>query len=338
MKIAVRDLKPNPFRRMDKGYPIDRKKVQSLKDSITETSFWDNIIARKVDGHFELAYGHHRWVALKELGIEEINIPIRDLDDRTMLKIMANENMEQWAWNVGVINETIEAVRDFIKKSGAPATFDWQKGIEDFLGKGWSGQVIKSALATIAADAVTEEQEAESEAEVKEAVEEAKETKTKPKKKRVKRAVSRKAVETFTLPSHADVIRTLLTSPLYGGLLAKGDQEKFVKKMYKEMVDGNIEITESHIKEKFCDSILKMFKKQIEARKEEQESLKKALERAKPKFDKAAIQACKEWQKVCVAILKVKTPMKDLDAVGVDKVEVLIGRVESRISAWRHSL
>ena len=115
MKIQVSNLRANPFRRITK-YPIDREKIKELKASIKETTFWDNIICRKADSIYEIAYGHHRLVAIKELGIEEVNIPVRDIDDATMIKIMANENRDSWKCSPAVINETVWVVRDFLDK------------------------------------------------------------------------------------------------------------------------------------------------------------------------------------------------------------------------------
>jgi ParB-like chromosome segregation protein Spo0J len=65
MQIAVKDLLPNPFRHLER-YPINQEKVEMLARSIKDTSFWDNIVARKATngsvGKFEIAYGHHRWL------------------------------------------------------------------------------------------------------------------------------------------------------------------------------------------------------------------------------------------------------------------------------------
>ena len=46
MKVEVSKLKPNPYRRIDE-YQIDKEKVAELKMSISDTSFWDNLLARK---------------------------------------------------------------------------------------------------------------------------------------------------------------------------------------------------------------------------------------------------------------------------------------------------
>lgn len=112
MKIAVKNLRPNPFRHLER-YPIDDVKVDALKKSIKETTFWDNVLVRPAtNGHdgFELAYGHHRYIALKKLGVDKIDVPCRDLDDTTMAKIMAYENQEEWGTNAKVEMETIRSI------------------------------------------------------------------------------------------------------------------------------------------------------------------------------------------------------------------------------------
>jgi ParB/RepB/Spo0J family partition protein len=117
MKIKVSAIRPNPFRHIEK-YPILEEKVEALKTSISETEFWDNIVVRRAsEGDkiaYELAYGHHRLEALKALGIEEIDIPVKDIEDAMMLKIMANENMDSWKSNPAVIMETVSAAKEFL--------------------------------------------------------------------------------------------------------------------------------------------------------------------------------------------------------------------------------
>ena len=112
MKIMVKDLVSNPYRQMEK-YPIDRAKVEALKTSIKDTGFWDNLLVRKKNGKYQIAYGHHRLLAIRELGIEKIEAPVRDLEDAAMLRIMAEENIE-WSTSPAVINETVLAVKMFL--------------------------------------------------------------------------------------------------------------------------------------------------------------------------------------------------------------------------------
>lgn len=113
MKVKVKDIRPNPYRNTE-TYKIDREKVDSLKISIQETDFWDNILLREKDGVYQLAYGHHRLQAIKELGLEEIDVPVKDIGDAMMLKIMANENLEAYSPTTSMVVETVEAAKDFI--------------------------------------------------------------------------------------------------------------------------------------------------------------------------------------------------------------------------------
>jgi hypothetical protein len=112
MKFKLKDVHSNPFRDMDR-YPIHPQKIEQLKRSIESTSFWDNVVARhREGGGIEIAYGHHRLVALRALhGPEtEFDWIVRDLDDKEMLKIMAHENLDEWGHDSGIERETVRAV------------------------------------------------------------------------------------------------------------------------------------------------------------------------------------------------------------------------------------
>jgi ParB-like chromosome segregation protein Spo0J len=111
VKFKLKDVEPNPFRHLEK-YPIDRDKVKALRESIQETSFWDNIVARKRDGKAEIAYGHHRLTALREeFGpSHEIDLIVRPLTDEQMVKIMARENLDEWASSASVMMETVRVI------------------------------------------------------------------------------------------------------------------------------------------------------------------------------------------------------------------------------------
>jgi len=120
MKVKVKDLLPNPFRDI-KHYPISSEKVESLAKSITQTGFWDNILARKKNGKIEIAYGHHRLVVLQRDCAPDfvVDIPVKDLDDATMIRIMANENDESWTMGPGIIDETVRVTYEYLSSSFA---------------------------------------------------------------------------------------------------------------------------------------------------------------------------------------------------------------------------
>ena len=115
MKIKIADIEPNPYRKIDE-YPIDEEKVTALMNSITEKTFWDNILVRPhptKKGKYQLAYGHHRLVALQRLKFKEIDIPCRNIEDAAMIQIMAEENLN-WSTAPTVMVQTIQAAKDFI--------------------------------------------------------------------------------------------------------------------------------------------------------------------------------------------------------------------------------
>jgi hypothetical protein len=100
---------------MPTARPTGRSAMISWREQ-QDTGFWDNILARGIDGRVQIAYGHHRWKALKRVMnlTDMVDIPVKDLDDATMLKIMANENMESWALGPKVIDETIKVTKKFL--------------------------------------------------------------------------------------------------------------------------------------------------------------------------------------------------------------------------------
>jgi hypothetical protein len=118
MKVQIKDLYPNPYRDMD-NYPINRVKVDALKSSIKQTGFWDNIVARQKDGKIQIAYGHHRLTALREAlpWDTEVDIPIKDLPDSTMIQIMANENMQEYSTSPATIDETVKVAKKFLEEN-----------------------------------------------------------------------------------------------------------------------------------------------------------------------------------------------------------------------------
>lgn len=191
MKIKVKDLRPNPFRDLN-ICPIDYDKVGRLKLSIKELDFWDNLLARPAkdeEGKYELAYGYHRLEALRALEWEEIDIPVKNLTDENMIRIMGKENQEWYGKNTAVIIETIKVAKEFIENHIAEKNAVYEdldkwcrelfenesnfkmsinKGtlgqnnqsvgrsvIERFLGKTWDTNTIKFALKVMGGETET---------------------------------------------------------------------------------------------------------------------------------------------------------------------------------------
>ena len=110
----------------------------------------------------------------------------RDLDDATMLRIMANENLSDWAATPAVINETVFAAKAFLDEElGKYSDYDSSQellsrlGVKDqaalgaakkgvgestikrFLGSNWSTHMIRESLAVYRSVQEDEDREAQ---------------------------------------------------------------------------------------------------------------------------------------------------------------------------------
>ncbi len=91
MKIAVSNLRPNPFQ--------ERKDFAegtgTLEMSMKRHGFLGSLVARKKGNTWELAFGERRLMAAKKVGIKEIEIDVQDLDDEKMMVLTTIENVQR---------------------------------------------------------------------------------------------------------------------------------------------------------------------------------------------------------------------------------------------------
>ena len=148
MKVKVKDVSPNPYRNIE-HYPLNKDKIIALTQSIEKTGFWDNLVAREVNGKIEIAYGHHRIEALRlaeGFGYDfEFELPIKEIDNGTMIQIMANENMQEWSHSIGVIDETVKVAKEYLELSAGAQV--GRLKISDFLG--WSERKVQNSLSRL---------------------------------------------------------------------------------------------------------------------------------------------------------------------------------------------
>ena len=108
--VTVSQLKPNPYRNID-DYPLSKVKIDKLRQNFKSTGFWGNIVVRPAkDGGFEIAYGHHRLKALhlEYGGKKRIEVIVKKLSNDDLLKMMAQENMEEYGTDAFVEAETVQ--------------------------------------------------------------------------------------------------------------------------------------------------------------------------------------------------------------------------------------
>lgn len=112
-KVPLNKIRPNPFRDMER-YPPPRDAVDRLKASIKSTGYWPNLVGREKDGYIQLAYGHSRLVALREvLGKRaQIAMTVEKLDNAKMARMMADENATQGG---PTATAAMEAIRSLVQ-------------------------------------------------------------------------------------------------------------------------------------------------------------------------------------------------------------------------------
>lgn len=116
MKVKVKNIEFNPFRNINL-VPIDPFTVEKLKSSIDELGLWVGMTARPhpdKPGKYQIPFGHHRLVAIRELGIEEIDIAINEISDFNMVLMMVQENMTQRGVSAEMINGTVREIKEFL--------------------------------------------------------------------------------------------------------------------------------------------------------------------------------------------------------------------------------
>lgn len=120
MKTSVQRIKPNPYR--ESLGPLSEIQIQRLTESYRMSDFGKDqrFEVRQNQKDYQLVYGHHRLEALKRLlGNVEVEIVIRDYDDKMMLQELLRENLTQedrWFSRM----RAIVLAKKFLKSQGKP--------------------------------------------------------------------------------------------------------------------------------------------------------------------------------------------------------------------------
>jgi len=95
--VPVSQLSPGPFQPRRK---MDQNLLQELADSIKAQGIIQPIVARQVDGRFEIIAGERRWRAAQLAECDTVPVIIRDLPDQTVMAIALIENIQRQDLNV----------------------------------------------------------------------------------------------------------------------------------------------------------------------------------------------------------------------------------------------
>lgn len=74
---------------------FDKAAIAELAESIKTVGLLAPIIARPVNGHFEVVAGERRFIAAKQAGLASISVSVRTLTDEQVLEIQLVENLQR---------------------------------------------------------------------------------------------------------------------------------------------------------------------------------------------------------------------------------------------------
>jgi ParB/RepB/Spo0J family partition protein len=74
---------------------FDKVAIADLADSIRTVGLLQPIVARAVNGHFEIVAGERRFLAAREAGLDEIPVNVRELTDEQVLEVQLIENLQR---------------------------------------------------------------------------------------------------------------------------------------------------------------------------------------------------------------------------------------------------
>jgi ParB-like chromosome segregation protein Spo0J len=151
--VKLNDIQSNPFRNSE-SYRYIEPKIDSLMESMLKTSYWENIMARKLaDGTIQISYGHHRIEAIRRMVADamakndqspyyyfardimekgvKLNVrSAKELPDEMMLQILAQENKADWVDSAENTCMTILQVKSHIE-----TILKASKNVDEFLKK-----------------------------------------------------------------------------------------------------------------------------------------------------------------------------------------------------------
>lgn len=92
LKIAIEKIKINPVQPRKR---FSEQELNELKDSIKQYGIIQPLIVSKQNGEYELIAGERRLRASKSIGLKEVPVIVRDVDDQEKLEVALIENIQR---------------------------------------------------------------------------------------------------------------------------------------------------------------------------------------------------------------------------------------------------
>lgn len=118
MKIKIKDLNPNPFKKEINKGKLNREQIDSIKSNIKELGLMGSLPIFKKDNNYYLVAGHHRLKALEEVygNNFEVECTLHNYNTETILRGMIIENLTQRKGDFREEAENLKVIRNFLKK------------------------------------------------------------------------------------------------------------------------------------------------------------------------------------------------------------------------------
>jgi ParB family chromosome partitioning protein len=89
---GIEEILPN---RSQPRKHFDESKLQELAESIKEKGILEPLIVRRVAEGYELIVGERRWRAAQKIGLKEVPVLVKEVEDRDALEISLIENLQR---------------------------------------------------------------------------------------------------------------------------------------------------------------------------------------------------------------------------------------------------
>lgn len=90
MKVKLSQIKHNPYNTRE-----DYGDLSGLKASIERLGLTQPFLVRKIDEGYELAFGSRRYEALKEMGVKEVEVDVKEIKSQDMAMLSICENVHR---------------------------------------------------------------------------------------------------------------------------------------------------------------------------------------------------------------------------------------------------
>ena len=113
MKVKLKDLYPNPYKKWIEGGKLHQDQIDSIKANLDKLGLMDAIPVVKINGKYHIVSHHHRVEALKQMygNDYEVDVVERKYDSELMCRGMVIENLTQRSGDFRQIKENLALIK-----------------------------------------------------------------------------------------------------------------------------------------------------------------------------------------------------------------------------------